>query len=67
MAIAQATLNMSYRPADTSGTLLDLTLGDLLRQGAAEVPDRVAIVEGTPDPAARRRWTYGELLAEAAQ
>jgi fatty-acyl-CoA synthase len=58
-------LTESYWPADTSEELLELTLGDLLRATAAEVPDRVALVEGVADPAARRRWTYAELLADA--
>jgi acyl-CoA synthetase (AMP-forming)/AMP-acid ligase II len=52
----------SYWPADTSGPLLDLTLGELLRQLADEVPDRVAFVEALPDRTRRRRWTYRELL-----
>ncbi|HSV45739.1 MAG TPA: AMP-binding protein, partial [Ramlibacter sp.] len=52
----------SYWPADVSHALLDLTLGDLLRHVAAEVPDRIALVECTPDPASRRRWSYRQLL-----
>ena len=43
------------------------TVGGLLRWAAAEAPDGVALVEGVPDPAARRRWTYTQLLAEAGQ
>ncbi|MGJ7511199.1 AMP-binding protein [Variovorax sp. GT1P44] len=52
-------------PADTSQDLLDVTLGDLLRQVASEVPDRIALVEGTPVPSERRRWSYRELLEGA--
>jgi fatty-acyl-CoA synthase len=63
--IREVRLTESYWPADTSRELLDVTLGGLLRHGAAEVPDRVALVEGVPDPATRRRWTYSELLADA--
>jgi fatty-acyl-CoA synthase len=55
----------SHWLADTAVPLLDLTLGELLRSGAVACPDRIALVEGTPDPATRRRWTYAQLLAEA--
>jgi fatty-acyl-CoA synthase len=58
-------LTASYWPADTSEPVLDLTVGLLLRQTAAAVPDRTALVAGMPDAAARQRWTYAELLADA--
>src|ERR1700761_8177102 len=45
--------------------LWESTLGDLLRAGAAEHPDRIALVDADPDPAQRRSWTYAELLAAA--
>lgn len=54
---------ISYWAADTSEDLLDCTLGALLRSIAAEVPERVALVDGVADPARRRRWTYRELVA----
>ena len=60
-------LTESYWPADTSEDLLNLSLGDLLRQVASEVPDRMALVEGIPDASARRRWTYAQMLATAEQ
>ncbi len=43
------------------------TVGGLLRWAAAQAPDEVALVAGTPDPAPRRRWTFGQLLAESEQ
>jgi fatty-acyl-CoA synthase len=52
----------AHYAADESEELLDITIGDLLRQCAAEVPDRLALVDGGVDPAARRTWTYAELL-----
>lgn len=58
-------LTESYWPADSSEALLELTLGDLLRACAAEVPDRTALVEGVEDARRRRRWTYAELLSDA--
>src|SRR5262249_8645878 len=44
--------------------LAGATVGGQLRQIAAEVPDRVALVEGIPTPD-RRRWTYLDLLSDA--
>lgn len=59
------TLTMSHWLADTSQELWDLTVGDLMRRNAAEVPDRLALVEGVADPEKRRRWTYRQLLDAA--
>jgi len=56
---------MSYWPADTSAPVLETTVGGVLRAAAAAGPDRLAMVGGLPDPGARRRWTYGQMLAEA--
>lgn len=58
-------LEESYWAADCSAELIDCSLGDLLRRVAAEVPDRVALVDGVQDPESRRRWTYAEFLADA--
>ncbi len=62
-----APLTTSHWIPDDSGPPLrpHVTVGSALRQVAAEVPDRIALVEGLPDPAARRRWTYAELLRDA--
>lgn len=59
--------NPSYLPADTSQDFLDCSLGELLRKNAAEVPDRVALVEGIVDASKRRRWTYRELVDVSEQ
>ena len=56
------TLSTSYWPADRSQPVLDLTVGDALRDAAAKAPHAIALVEGAVDPAARRRWSYAELL-----
>ncbi|MDY7103719.1 MAG: AMP-binding protein [Actinomycetota bacterium] len=37
----------------------------MLRDAAAQAPDRLALVEGIPDAGARRRWTYAELLDDS--
>jgi fatty-acyl-CoA synthase len=58
-------LVQSYWPADTAEPILETTVGSVLRDAAARAADITALVEGVPDPAARRRWTYGELLDQA--
>jgi fatty-acyl-CoA synthase len=56
-------LTESFWQADTTEELLHVTLSDVLRKTAAEVPDRIALVDGgVADPAQRRRWTYAELV-----
>ena len=46
-------------------TTRDLTLGQLLERVAKAAPDRLALVAGVADPAARRQWTYAELYAQS--
>ncbi|HWE91763.1 MAG TPA: AMP-binding protein [Pseudonocardiaceae bacterium] len=65
MAIAPAPLTTSYWPAVESGVVRDVTVGDLLREAAATVPDRLALVDAVADRSARRSWTYAEFLADA--
>jgi acyl-CoA synthetase (AMP-forming)/AMP-acid ligase II len=60
------TLSTSYWPADRSQPVFDLTVGDALREAAADAPGTTALVQGAVDPAARRRWSYAGLL-EAAE
>jgi fatty-acyl-CoA synthase len=59
------TATRSHWAADRTAPLLDTTIGDVLRAAAARVPDGLALVAGAPDPAARRQWSYRELLADA--
>ncbi|WP_084670888.1 AMP-binding protein [Sporichthya polymorpha] len=58
-------MSLSYVEADRSVELRDISVGGVLREAAAEVPDAPALVNGAADPAERRRWTYAELLAAA--
>ncbi len=51
--------------ADDTEPVLDTTVGSILRDAARRSPDTTALVAGSADPAARRRWTYAELLADA--
>jgi fatty-acyl-CoA synthase len=67
MTAKQFPLLHSYWPANRSEPLLDIALGDLLRQLAGEVPDRTAFVEATAVAAHRRRWTYRQLLNDAEE
>lgn len=55
-------LEQSYWRADESSPLREITLGALLREVAAAVPDRIALVDAVADPAQRRRWTYSQFL-----
>jgi fatty-acyl-CoA synthase len=61
------TLTESYWPSTDAEAVVDVTVGELLRDAATAAPDRTALVEGVADAAARRRWTHAELLAEAEQ
>jgi fatty-acyl-CoA synthase len=55
----------SHWPADPHEPVLETTCGGVLRSAAERAPDAVALMVGAPDPAARRRITYAELLTEA--
>ena len=58
-------LTLSHATGPTEPPLRDITLGQLLAWAAETTPDRVALIAGVPDPAARRQWTYAELHAQA--
>jgi fatty-acyl-CoA synthase len=58
-------LGQSHWPGDFSAPLLELSFGDMLRQLARDVPQRVALVEAPVAPLPTRRWTYAELLQAA--
>ncbi|TKA04962.1 AMP-binding protein [Actinacidiphila oryziradicis] len=67
MPIEQNLLTESYRPAEGGHEKArDCTLRQLLREAAKAAPDRLALVDGVRDPAARRTWTYVQFL-EAAE
>lgn len=58
------TLTESYWPG-TDDPILETTVGQVLRAAAEATPDAPALTGGAADPAARRTWTYAELLDEA--
>lgn len=57
-------LTTSYWPAVTDGGVRQITLPQLIREGADAVPDRIALIDALADPSARRRWTYAELVRD---
>lgn len=67
MTTSTVPLTTSSWPADLREEIWDVTVDDLLRRAATEVPDRVALVDGTADPDQRRSWTYAEFLTAAEQ
>jgi fatty-acyl-CoA synthase len=60
-------MTLAYWNGDTSEATMETTIGQLLRQAAADNADAVALVEGVPDAASRRRLTYRELLERSEQ
>ncbi|MBW0116652.1 AMP-binding protein [Pseudonocardia abyssalis] len=54
----------SYLPAQTDAKILDITVGDLLREVAAAEPDRHALIACAPGRTPRI-WTYRALLDDA--
>jgi len=61
----QLTLSESYVPAQPDGDLLDLTVGDLLRQQASTFPDSVAVTAVTADGTLGSSWTHEQLLRDS--
>ena len=64
-AQANGATPLSHAVGPSDPPIRDLTLGELLAWAAETTPDRVALIAGVPDPAARRQWTYAELHAQA--
>src|SRR5262245_34856862 len=60
-----SSLGESHWPADASEPVLETTVGSVLREAAAAVPDRTAVVAWGLEPGTRRTWTLAELLRDA--
>jgi fatty-acyl-CoA synthase len=58
-------LRQSHWSADTDEAILDSTIATILQDTAERVPDRLALVAGTADPATRIRRTYREVTTDA--
>lgn len=57
-------LTESFYPADRSRPILDTTVGQLLREATADVPDRTALISIAPERKPMT-WTYAQLLSDA--
>jgi fatty-acyl-CoA synthase len=60
-------LRESYFPAVRDAELAKVSIGDALRQAAADAGDVLALREVTPAGDAGRTWTYGELHRDAVR
>ena len=56
---------MAAQPDGSFGPVLETTVGGVLREAAERAGGTAALVEGTADRQERRRWSYGELLADS--
>ncbi len=59
--VRPAGLSQSYWPAVSGRAPRRLTMQAVVAQATARSPDRIALVDGVPEPDRRRRWTYREL------
>src|SRR3979490_3387481 len=58
-------LTISHVARPTTPAVREMTFGDLLRKAAEAAPDRLALIEGIPDPKLRRPWAYAHFYREA--
>ncbi len=65
MGLYSVKLEQSHFPAQADGEVRETTVGGVLRAQAAATPDAEALVEADLAGDLKRRWTYGELLADA--
>ncbi|HIG42972.1 MAG: AMP-binding protein [bacterium] len=63
----QTTDNLACSTGPTTPPLRDITLGELLKEAADTVPDRIALITGAKDPGDRREWTYADLYVESLE
>ncbi len=61
----QLQLTESFVPAQDDDTILETTVGGLLRDVASQQPDAPALVEVTMEGETARTWSYGKLLADS--
>lgn len=55
----------SYAVGPDAPAVRDITIGEALAEAARSAPDQPALTVGSPDPAARRTWTYAQMYDEA--
>ena len=61
----QFDLAESLIPAQEDDTVVETTVGDLLRKVARQHSQAPALVEVESDGQTNRRWTYAELLTDS--
>lgn len=64
-SVGQAKSSEAADDPDGDPDARDITIGDLLREAAAQHPDRIALIDGSAGGAPRKAWTYAVLLEEA--
>ncbi len=60
-------LTESYFPAQADDTIIDTTVGGVLRDAAQAAPNAPALHEVTMAGETARQWTYGDLLQDTEQ
>lgn len=60
-------LTTSHAHGPIEPPVRDVTVGHLLKEAAERDPGRAAIIEGLPDAAERRQWTYAKFYEQARQ
>ncbi|MFC3053765.1 AMP-binding protein [Kordiimonas pumila] len=58
-------LTTSFFPRDESVPLIEGTVGDAVLRAAEQFDSKIALIDGQPDPSARRQWTFNELAEDA--
>jgi len=60
-------LDIAHMAANPHAEISNLTVGDLLRQAASEVPSRIALKSWLSEDGEPQSWTYAELLHKVTQ
>ena len=58
-------LTKSYFQSQSDIHIMDVSIGDVLKETAIHLTGMEALVEMTRDGEVGRRWTYGELFKES--
>ncbi|MDA1301422.1 MAG: AMP-binding protein [Proteobacteria bacterium] len=61
----EVSLTHSEFPAQDDETIRDTTVGQVLREAAADAGDQTGLIECREDGSIGRRWTFAELLSES--
>ena len=64
-AMYDVNLTKSYFQSQSDINVMDLSIGDVLKETAAQLTGAEALVKITRNGEEGRRWTYGELFKES--